>query len=192
MNLKPLSLVLILAGATLILDNKTAWAQTTDSHHGIHKTLQNSDRPVLLGQDAFAAIGEIIALLQADPMTDWSQIKIATLREHLVDMNRLVLDAKVVETPIDRGLEMTINGQGRTLQAIQNMVPAHASMLNDLNNWIATAERTTTGAKLTVTSQNTKDVAHIRGLGFFGLMVSGSHHQIHHLGLAHGKDVHAQ
>src|SRR5438046_3161300 len=38
------------------------------------------------GQSAFAAIQEIVALLEADPGTDWTKVDIEALRRHLVDM----------------------------------------------------------------------------------------------------------
>jgi len=119
-------------------------------------------------------------------------VDIATLRAHLVDMNRLVMDTDVYEKNIDGGLEITVTGKGHTLRATQAMVPAHAPMIDGQNGWTAKAEVTATGAKLIVTSAKVKEVAHIRGLGFFGLMVSGSHHQRHHLGLSRGENVHAQ
>jgi hypothetical protein len=43
---------------------------------------------------------------------------------------------------------------------------------------------------LTVTSSDPEEVAHIRGLGFIGLLVSGSHHQPHHLAMARNEMVH--
>ena len=91
---------------------------------------------------------------------------------------------------IDGGLEMVVTGRGRTLRAIRAMVPAHAPMIDGRDGWTAKAEVTAKGAKLTVTAANAKEVAHIRGLGFYGLMVSGSHHRTHHLGLARGENVH--
>jgi predicted RNA binding protein YcfA (HicA-like mRNA interferase family) len=33
-------------------------------------------------------------------------------------------------------------------------------------------------------------VQHIRGLGFIGILASGSHHQMHHLAVALGEMVH--
>ncbi len=162
------------------------------SHPQGHAAKSGAGNPTLPGQDAFGAIQEIITILEADPATDWSSVSITTLRGHLVDMNRLVMETDVREQTIDGGLEMTITGQGRTLKAIQAMVPAHAPMINGLNGWTAKAEVTANGAKLTVTSVDVKEIGHIRGLGFYGLMTSGSHHQIHHLGLARGEAVHAQ
>lgn len=162
------------------------------THPQYHAAKHGGGNPTLPGQDAFGAIEEIVAILEADSSTDWSRVDIATLRTHLVDMNQLVMDTDVRENTIDGGLEITVTGQGRTLQAIQTMVPAHALMIDGQNGWTVKADVTVTGSKLTVTSVDAKETAHIRGLGFYGLMVSGSHHQIHHLGLARGENVHAQ
>ena len=51
--------------------------------------------PTLPGQDAFGAIAEIVRLLDADPQTDWSQVDLERLRQHLIDMNDVVLRAEV-------------------------------------------------------------------------------------------------
>ena len=48
------------------------------------------------------------------------------------------------------------------------------------------------GIVLTVTSSDPQQVQRIRGLGFIGVMVSGSHHQAHHLAMAKGEFVHSQ
>jgi len=85
---------------------------------------------------------------------------------------------------------MVVTGRGHTLHAILAMVPAHASMINGMNGWNVKAEVNSDSVKLIVTSTNAKEVAHIRGLGFYGLMASGSHHQAHHLGLARGEKMH--
>lgn len=64
-------------------------------------------------------------------------------------------------------------------------------MINGLNGWNAKAETLPNGARLTVTAADPKEVAHIRGLGFIGILVSGSHHLPHHLAIAKGELVHA-
>ncbi|NQV82789.1 MAG: hypothetical protein HQ494_03115 [Rhodospirillales bacterium] len=148
--------------------------------------------PTLPGQDAFGAIAEIIAILSADPKTDWSKVNIGVLREHLVDMNLVTLDAGARGNIIEGGLEIIVSGQGRTLKAIQNMVIAHAPQLDQLENWSATAETLPNGARLIVTSKVASEIARIRGLGFFGLMASGANHQPHHIGMARGLMVHTQ
>ncbi|GLS37452.1 hypothetical protein GCM10010869_30450 [Mesorhizobium tianshanense] len=140
--------------------------------------------PTMPGQDAFGAIQEIVRMLEADPETDWSKIDLEALRQHLIDMNEVTLKADAAATPIEGGLEITVTGEGRTFAAIQRMVPAHAEELNQMNGWSAKTEALPDGVRLTVTSNSTREVAHIRGLGFIGLLVSGSHHQPHHLAMA--------
>lgn len=146
--------------------------------------------PTLLGQDAFGAIQEIVRLLEADPATDWSRIDLAALREHLIDMNEVTLKAAAAERPVEGGLEVAVTGAGRTLDAIRHMIPAHSRELNELPGWRARTEPLPDGIRLTVTSDDPKEVAHIRGLGFIGLLVSGGHHQPHHLAIARGQHVH--
>lgn len=87
-------------------------------------------------------------------------------------------------------MEIAVTGEGRTLDAIQRMVPAHADELNQINGWSARTELLPNGVRLTVTSSNPKEVVHIRGLGFIGLLVTGSHHQPHHLAMAKNEMPH--
>jgi hypothetical protein len=142
------------------------------------------------GQDAFGAIQEIVRTLEADPATDWSKIDLEALRQHLIDMNDVTLNAVAVAKPVEGGVEITVTGGGRTLAAIQRMVPEHAKEIDGLNGWSARARTIENGVLLTVTSSDPKQVPHIRGLGFIGIMVSGSHHQAHHLAMAKGEFTH--
>ena len=146
--------------------------------------------PTMPGQDAFGAIQEIVRVLESDPKTDWSRVNLEALRQHLIDMNEVTLKAEVTPGAIDGGLEMAVAGNGRTLAAIQRMVPAHAQELNQMNGWSAKTEALADGVRLSVTSTDVKEVAHIRGLGFAGLLVSGSHHQRHHLAMAKNEMPH--
>lgn len=158
--------------------------------HGHAATLPAGAIPTLPGQDAFGAIQEVVRILEADPSTDWSKINLAALRAHLIDMNEVTLKAEVAERPVEGGLEMVITGSGRTLAAIQRMVPAHAREIDGLNGWSTRTEPLADGVRLTVTARDVKEAKHIRGLGFIGLLVSGSHHQPHHLAMAKGAFAH--
>jgi len=148
--------------------------------------------PTMPGQDAFGAIQEIVRILEADPNTDWSKVDLEALRQHLIDMNEVTLKASATAKPVDGGLAMAITGDDSVRGAIQRMVPAHAQELNQMNGWSAKAEPLPNGVLLTVTSSDPKEVAHIRGLGFIGLLVSGSHHQPHHLAMAKSEMLHQQ
>ena len=145
-----------------------------------------STTPTLPGQDAFGAIQEIVRILDADPKTDWSKIDLEALRQHLIDMNEVTLKAEAASKQIDGGLEIAVTGSGRTLVAIQRMIPAWVQMANGHEGWTAIVSELPDGELLTVTATDSKEVQHIRGLGFIGLLASGSWHQPHHLGMAKG------
>ena len=156
-------------------------------HAGMHGA---SMTPTLPGQDAFGAIQEIVRILDADPKTDWSKVDLEALRQHLIDMNEVTLHADGAPKQIDGGLEIAVTGSGRTLVAIQRMIPAYAQMANGYDGWSAKASELPNGELLTVTATNPKEVQHIRGLGFIGLLASGSWHQPHHLAMAKGEFDH--
>jgi len=154
---------------------------------GIHPA---SITPTLPGQDAFGAIQEVVAILDADPKTDWSKVDLEALRQHLIDMNEVTLRADAAPKQIDGGLEIAVTGSGRTLVAIQRMVPAWAQTINGQRGWTAKTTSLPDGELLTVTATDPKEIEHIRGLGFIGLLVSGSMHQPHHLAMAKGEFDH--
>jgi hypothetical protein len=186
---------LILWGLAALLAASAAWAQDATTHDqaehsAMHTAAHAAPRPTEAGQGAFAAIAEIVASLEADPNTDWSKVDIAALREHLVDMSELILNAVAQEEPAPGGLRITVTGEGRTLRAIRNMVPAHAVELAKIEGWQVEAAARDGGAMLTVTSADPEQEARIRGLGFFGLMATGAHHQAHHWAIARGQPMH--
>lgn len=146
--------------------------------------------PTMPGQDAFGAIAEIVRILEADPATDWTKVDIERLRQHLIDMNEVVLRSMVKPTPVPGGLAMEITGTGRTEQAIRAMVVPHAAELDRMPSFAAKTEPIAGGVRLTVVAKNPGDprvVARIRGLGFAGLITEGAHHQAHHLAMAKGE-----
>lgn len=162
-------------------------AATNHSAHALHGS---KAMPQEGGQAAFAAISEIVDLLQADPDTDWAKVDIAALREHLVDMNSLMLGAKASPVVEGNTIEFRITGEGKVLRAIQAMVPAHAAELNKTGPWMLDAQTTSDGARLTVKARTADDLEKAKALGFFGLMATGSHHQPHHLAMATGQMAH--
>ena len=147
--------------------------------------------PTLPGQDAFGAIAEIVALLESDPKTDWSKVDLEALRAHLIDMNEVMLNATAATKPIDGGVQIAVTGTGRTLAAIQRMLPLHAAQIDGQKGWSAKTSLLPDGVLLTVTATDPGEIAHIRGLGFAGIIVSGSHHQEHHLAIARGEPMHS-
>ena len=145
--------------------------------------------PTQPGQAAFAAIQEIVEILEADPRTDWSKVNLETLRQHLADMNRVTLEAAVAVAPSDFGMRFTVTGQGAVRDSIQRMVTAHAATMDGVGGWRLAAKVIDTGAELTV-AVPPADLPKLQGLGFIGVMTRGMHHQEHHLMLARGEHPH--
>ena len=173
MRFSLLFLPLLLAGP--------AFAQHSHTGSG-HATAD----PKETGQSAFAALTEIVTILSKDPETDWSTVDIAALRRHLVDMDVLTTEAEVAVIGRPEGARFEIRGTRRALEAIRAMVPAHAPFLAAETGWDVVTEDLKDGVALIVDG----DAAQIRGLGFFGMMTIGAHHQEHHLMLAKGAAPH--
>ncbi|MGB3407703.1 MAG: hypothetical protein WBA67_09425 [Jannaschia sp.] len=138
------------------------------------------------GQGAFAALSEVVTVLEADPETDWAKVDLDGLRAHLIDMDRLVTDATVTVIAVPGGLRADATGEGAVLDTVRRMVPAHAAQLRADTRWTVTAEEEGTSVVLTVTSDDPAVTARIRGLGFYGLMASQDHHRVHHMAIARG------
>lgn len=146
--------------------------------------------PTLPGQAAYGAIGEVVRLLKADPKTDWSRVNIEALRQHLIDMDDVIMRSRATQRSVAGGVDITVTSSGRTLAAIKRMVVSHAHALGETPDYTATAQALPDGARLTVTAKdpgNAHVVARIRALGFAGLMTEGDHHAIHHLSIARGE-----
>lgn len=145
--------------------------------------------PAELGQDAFAALQSVVKQLEADPATDWSKVNIDALRDHLIDMNLVTLQAAVVTEQVEGGARYTVTGTGNVLGAIQRMVPAHAAQMASDPAFHATTTLLDDGVSLTVHATDPANVAKVRALGFMGFMVQGDHHLPHHLMMATGSSA---
>ncbi len=149
------------------------------------------------GQAAFAVIADVVRQLEADPATDWTRVDIERLRQHLIDMDEVMMRSSVRMTAVEGGARFTVRGAPKTAAAIQRMLTAHAGMLSAMpassamvgTAVVASVRARADGADFTVTAaipQDARAVARIRGLGFAGLLTVGEHHAAHHLALARG------
>lgn len=147
--------------------------------------------PTEPGQGAFATIAEILTLLRADPQTDWQRVDINALREHLIDMDRLTLDSHAEQRETDNSrIEFRVRGEGRTREAIQRMVPAHAPFVAAETGWKTHTSLSDDGVLLIVETADPADLQMLRAIGFYGFMALGAHHQPHHEAMARGQAVH--
>ena len=154
-------------------------------------SLALSQTPTQSGQAAYAAISEVVRILEADPNTDWSKVNVEALRQHLIDMDEVTLNSSVVQRAAEGGLEMDVTGMGRAVPAIRRLVASHARSL-DGSVYHLVATEIPNGTRLRVTASDSKDaktVARIRGLGFAGIITEGNHHALHHIAVARGEDM---
>jgi hypothetical protein len=167
-----------------------ALAQTMMHHHAMMDSGDGAPiTPTQAGQGAFAAIQEIVAILEADPKTDWSKVDIEALRQHLIDMDAVTLRAEAKSEPVDGGMRFVVTGAGPVKDSVRRMVFAHAATMNGVGRWRMSAAEIDDGATLTVIAP-AKDAAKLRALGFIGVLTLGMHHQMHHLMIAKGENPH--
>ena len=159
-----------------------------DGTHGVDAR-QDSGEPTEPGQSAFAAIQEIVQILESDPRTDWSKVNIEALRQHLIDMNSVTLAAQVSSEPIDGGMKFIVTSDGAVRDSIRRMTSAHAATMDGVGGWHFVAKETEGGSIFEVRVPP-RDMEKLKGLGFIGVMTRGMHHQQHHLMIARGEHPH--
>ena len=161
--------------------------------HGTHGQAQAADETAQLaeaGQGAFAAIQEIVEILMADEMTDWSKVDLEALRQHLIDMDNVTLRARVASEAVDGGMKFTVTGEGEVRDSIARMVEAHAATMNGVGGFTYEAAANENGATLIAMASDPADMEKLKGLGFIGVMTLGAHHQAHHIAIARGEGPH--
>lgn len=179
-----MTFVQLVGVAILALSAPSASAQ---NHHTAMPQTELSGTPTEPGQGAFAAIAEIVVLLQSDPATDWERVNIENLRQHLIDMDNVTLRSDVMADPVPGGGIFRVTSPDEAVaHAIRRMVTAHAATIDGRDGRTMTAAPTPAGADLTVSGDDNQ----IRAFGFIGVMTVGMHHQSHHLAIATGKNVH--
>jgi len=183
--------------------NQTHAHQNSRSHqeHMADQAFEQKT-PTMVGQYAFATLAEIVSLLEADPDTNWSKVDIESLRQHLIDMDRVTMSSMVASSPIDAGMRFTVTGfDPSTIASIQRMTQAHAAAQSAaIRHGVAETNAPSAlhyavqlidnGAEMSVTGDDENDIERIGALSFIGIMVSGMHHQAHHWSMAKGENPH--
>ncbi len=157
-----------------------------------HQHAASGPLPVEGGQAAFAAIAEVVKLLVADRSTDWSKVDIEGLRQHLIDMNEVTINAVITTRNVTNGISAEVTGSGRTVASIRRMLQAHASFTNPSGEFQATVEEVPGGARIAIvpTRPTPSAIAKVRGLGVIGWLSLDNHHAQHHLMIAKGMAAH--
>ncbi|MEE9333115.1 MAG: hypothetical protein V3U65_03390 [Granulosicoccaceae bacterium] len=181
----------IITGALLSSVWVASYAQSQHAEHtpGMsHGAMTAGVLPTEGGQSSFAAIIEIVALLEADPETKWADVEIDALHSHLLDMNNLILSTTARTEVLDtKTVQFNVEGAGASLEAIHRMAPAHTRFLQQSRGWDIRTDLTKNGATVQIAVNKDLSRERLTALGFYGFMSLDSHHQAHHLRIATGK-----
>ncbi len=160
-----------------------------------HAAMQESNNKTVLteaGTDAFATVQEAIRALEANPNTDWEKVNLEALRLHLIQMQDMTLNVDVVQSDINKGFKAVVTPTtDRALKSLSAALSAHPAQMKKETGWSMQVSRDNATFTLLVTTDKPSEVAKIRGLGYIGVMATGSHHQVHHWAMASGENPHA-
>ncbi len=185
-------LLLPLPGAPAAVAQDSAHrSRSADRHPEMHQHGPPLGAP---GNAAFAAIREVVQELESRKDTDWSRVDLEALRQHLRDMQRFTLEARVVERePVEGGLRVVVTGAREPAgESIRRALRAHAPMLEKETGWSVEVRSRGDRTTLVVTDPSGSEARKIRGLGYIGLMATGAHHQRHHWMIATGRSPHRE
>ena len=113
-------------------------------------------------------------------------MSINRLRQHLVDLDEVMLRAQAEELVIEGGLEIRVSGTEQTLAALGRVVPQHVESMGEFRGWKMDVESVESALLLTLIGPDAGEQEIIRAMGFFGLMASGVHRPHQLLGVARG------
>ncbi|MDZ7657716.1 hypothetical protein [Fodinibius sp.] len=161
----------------------------TGTAYGQHNMHQNSTPLTEPGNDIFGTIQEVVQKLEANPDTDWSQVNLEALRQHLLDMKAFTEEVEILsKDQIEKGIAITVRPHSeRAVQALEKLFSMHPDMIKKEKGWDMNAKQNGNNWMITCTTNNESEVQKIRALGYIGLLSEGAHHQLHHWMIATGK-----
>lgn len=99
-------------------------------------------------------------------------------------MDNVTTIASVERTVDGMNVRFMVTGDQVVAESIKRMVLAHSPMLQGSSDWTVSAREVEGGASMLVQVGSDEELEQVLGLGFFGLMTIGAHHQQHHLMIA--------
>lgn len=159
---------------------------TVYGQHAMHHSSTPLTEP---GNDIFGTIQEVVQKLEADPETDWSQVNLEALRQHLLDMKAFTEEIEVLtKNQIQKGIVIKVRPQSdRAAQALKRLFNMHPNMIKKEKGWDMDVKQDDGNWIITCTTDDETSVEKLRALGYIGLLTEGAHHQLHHWMIATGK-----
>ena len=159
---------------------------TVYAQHDMHSHKVPLTEP---GNDIFGTIQEVIKKLEADPNTDWKQVNLEALRQHLLDMKAFTEEVTVIsKQPITDGVEIRVRpNTERAAEALKRVFSMHPAMVKKEKGWDMDVKEDGSSWIVTCTASKPSEINKIRALGYIGLLTEGAHHQRHHWMIATGR-----
>lgn len=144
------------------------------------------------GQPIFGVVQEVIRRLEADSTTNWEDVDLEALRQHLIDMHQVALHVEVVyQYPIEGGIHIRVRPTTAAAAAsLDRVLRAHPTPLKHETGWTMAVTRGDGYRDLRITTSEAAEVAKVRALGYIGILAHGGHHQQHHWMIATGQPPH--
>ena len=194
MYLRKLSLSIV--ATIIVIPMASAHMHHANMNHAAMMGRNTAPTQVVLtesGTDPFATLQEVITALEANPDTNWEKVNIEALRLHLVEMQDMTINVDVKQQYIDNGFQAVVTPTtNRAVKSLTRVLSGHPMQMKAETGWDMQVQNNNSVFTLTVTTNNTKDVAKIRGLGYIGVMAYGNHHQPHHWAIASGDNPHVR
>jgi hypothetical protein len=189
-------LSLSIAAMTIVMPMASAHTHHANMNHAAMMGHNTAPTQVVLtesGTDPFATLQEVIAALESNTRTNWEKVNIEALRLHLVEMQDMTINVDVKQQHIDNGFQAVVSPTtSNAVKSLTRVLSGHPAQMKAETGWDMQVQINNSVFTLTVTTDNAKDVAKIRGLGYIGVMAYGNHHQPHHWAMASGDNPHAE
>lgn len=144
--------------------------------------------PALAGAPpVLALLARLLARLEADPTTDWRRVDLEAARQHLADLDRVTLLARVAAEELPGGVALRVSGEDpATVAAIRRLLPERAARLAEARRWRVATAPAEDGLRVEIKSLDPREAGRIRALGLAALLVAGPLDEAYLLEVARG------
>lgn len=164
-------------------------ASPSSAQHG-HSTF-TSENPVSAGPFVFAELSRVIDILERDHDTNWDQVDLDVLRDHLIDMELVFSQARSTTEIEGTTIKFSVTSvDPEVFRAAREMATAHGRFLPSSSGYVWKTQATEDVVVIEISAATFDLATKAAALGFFGLLTLDDHHSFHHEMMARGFAAH--
>ena len=150
-----------------------------------------SENPASAGPFVFAELSRVIDILERDHDTNWDQVDLDALRDHLIDME-LVFSQALSATEIEgTTVKFSVTSvDPKVFRAAKDMATAHGGFLPSSSGYVWKTQATEDSVVIEISAATSDLATKAAALGFFGMLTLDDHHSFHHEMMARGFSAH--